>query len=574
MNRAVAHPSSSVRGLAASLALAVAGSLCFMAAFPPMDFWPLIMATPALLVLAARSAGGGRRAFLLVVLAQWPMWVWLHRWLVDVTLLGWPLLGVFMSVWPALFATLVVRLESSPRVARWPLAALVPTVWVGLEYVRSDVFMDGYPWFQLGHPFIGWLPLVQSADLFGALGVSFLIAALSGALLDAGSLLRSADSQQGARVRRRIGLAVTALLFLGNLGYGWWRLGQTDPLRTGPVVLAIQTNLPQSNKKAWTFEEQLEDMPRYAQQTIEARRRVEGPVDLVVWPETMAPGFGFEPGTMDFQKQRGFLPGDLWHQLFVELQRQVEAPILVGSPCRIGLGVDESSGKPVYTWQAAYNSAYLVQGELPYQRYDKIFLTPFGETMPYISRWDWLERQLLSLGASGMSFDLDAGERPVRLRLTTNTGDVRLATPICFEDTVGRVVRRLVWEDGRKEADLLVNLSNDGWFGEYDPGRMQHVQAARFRCIENRVPMIRCANTGLSVAIDSTGKVIGLVETDRNTLVRASGHLVAAPMLDTRGTVYGRIGNAVPAVCLMATFAFWWLSRRSKESDHAANAER
>lgn len=569
-----AHGRGDVRGAFASLAWAGAGALCFMAAFPPIDLWPLVAAVPAMLVLGARRSGGGWRGFLAIFVTQWPMWFWMHRWLVDVTPIGWPLLALFMAFWPALFAALVVRLERSGRLSNWPLAWLIPPIWVGLEYFRSDVFMDGYPWFQVGHPLIGWLPLAQSADLLGTSLLSLLVAMFSGAMLDGLRLMSRGEATSRRQPWCILALVITALLLALNLGYGWWRLNQTISMRPGPVVLAIQTNLPQSNKRAWTFEEQLEDMPRYARQTIEARQGVEGPVDLVVWPETMAPGFGFEPQVMTMQKERGFLPGELWHQLFLEVRETVGAPILVGSPCRIGLGVDESSGKPVYTWEAAYNSAYLMQGDMPYQRYDKIFLTPFGETMPYISHWDWLERQLLALGAAGMRFDLDAGERPVRLRLATDVGEVRLATPICFEDTVARVVRRLVWEDGRKQADLLVNLSNDGWFGDHDPGRRQHVQAARFRSIENRLPMIRCANTGLSVAIDSTGKIIGVVETGRNTLMRAPGHLVVRTTLDERKTLYGRIGNVLPTLCLAATVGLWWLGRRGKETDHASNAVR
>jgi apolipoprotein N-acyltransferase len=235
----------------------------------------------------------------------------------------------------------------------------------------------------------------------------------------------------------------------------------------------------------------------------------------------------------------------------------LKTPLLVGSAALMGLRVVDGHIQE----EEHYNSAYLVQGQAPFQRYDKIFLTPFGETMPYISQWPWLEEKLLSLGARGMTFDLDAGRSVRRLRLgwsedeTGAESSAVLVTPICFEDTVGWLCRRMVYDGGAKRADAFVNLSNDGWFGRYDGGREQHAQIARFRCIENRVPMVRSVNTGMSVAIDSCGRISGSIGEGEYGTPRAAGALPARLTFDSRTSLYGRIGESWAILTLLIAAA-------------------
>jgi apolipoprotein N-acyltransferase len=111
----------------------------------------------------------------------------------------------------------------------------------------------------------------------------------------------------------------------------------------------------------------------------------------------------------------------------------------------------------------------------------------------------------------------------------------------------------MCYEAGHKRADLLVNLSNDGWFSTHQGDRKLHAQIARFRCIENRVPMVRCVNTGLSLSIDSCGRVVGAVGQGRYGTSQQAGALYAQPRLDARQTLYGRIGDVFPVACLIVT---------------------
>ena len=539
---------------ATTAGLAAAHAVLFVASFPGLNLWPLTFAAPLPLIWLAVGAATTRRALLTVFVVQLLMWLWMQRWIIAVTAAGYPALAVYMALYAVLFVWLVRRLVRHPVTGRWPLAFVAPVVWVGVECLRGNLVFHGFPWFFAGHPLIEWPLLAQSADLLGVYLVSFLVV-MTGALgadwlrVRAGSISRRAVTTA---------VAVTVGLHVANAAYGAWRLGQRATIEPGPMVLAIQTNLPQSNKIRWDPMRQVEDLAAFVAQTEQAfadAGRGGARPDLVIWPETMLPGYGLEPETIRTLVEGDYFPGDAFSSAVEHLADRLGVPLLIGSPCLVGLRADGRAWK----WDAQYNSAYLLAGRPPYQRYDKVFLTPFGETMPYISAWPWLEEKLLALGAQGMTFDLDTPPDVVRLELgwTPSGSDsatlVTLATPICFEDTVATLCRRMVYDRGGKAADLLVSLSNDGWFGSHDAGRVQHAQAARFRCIENRVPMVRAVNTGMTVAVDSAGRLIERAGLGRyGTARRPLGLWVELP-LDSRCTVYSRVGDLWGWACLAGT---------------------
>jgi apolipoprotein N-acyltransferase len=182
-------------------------------------------------------------------------------------------------------------------------------------------------------------------------------------------------------------------------------------------------------------------------------------------------------------------------------------------------------------------------------RTDKIFLTPFGETMPIISRSDWLEARLLALGADGMTFDLEPATAPGRFLVEGNHAPIRVGVPICFEITAPWASRRIAFDQTERAADVLLNISNDGWFAGSDAGRRQHLQVAQLRAIELRTPVLRAANTGISAWIDATGVV-------RSRLpARSDGTLVAqvAPQDGAPISVY--VGDGVAWAALVLVLA-------------------
>ena len=544
-----AGPKSS-HHLAVTIALAVAHVLVFAASFPSLNLWLLSLVAPAPLVWLAKHAQTTRRVVLVVFIAHLFMWLWMQRWIQPVTLVGYPLLSLYLAGYAALFAWLLRRISFHPRLGRWPATFVVPVLWVGVECLRGELMFNGYPWYLLAHPLIEWPVLVQSADLLGTYWLSFLAAMFCGAVIDAVAMYRDKAFQ-----RVTVAAVVCALLLhLGNIAYGMWRLDQ-DALSPGPSILVIQTNLPQDNKTGWPRERQLQDFDGFVALTIQAHTLAsasDAKPDLVVWPETMVPGYGLEPETIEYQQDNGYYPGDAYSAMLAKLVETLGTPLLAGSPSYLGLRAVGEQGKKGQ-WDHHYNWAYLIDGDPPYQRYDKHFLTPFGETMPYISAWPWLEQQLLALGAEGMRFDLDASHEVSRLQLEWNDQTLQLATPICFEDTVASVCRKMIYADGVKQGHMLINLSNDGWFGASKAGRHQHAQIARFRCVENRVPMARAANTGLSVIIDSRGKLIDRIGEGRYGAAQTPGWLVSELPLDSRSTLYGHLGDVWAWLCLIGT---------------------
>lgn len=526
-----------------TLLLAIGHAALFILAFPPVCAWPLIMVALVPLGWLALRARSTRLAIIVVFITQLTMWLWLGRWLIPVTVAGYPVYAAYMSLYATLFVWLLRRIRHRPRFTNCPMTILVPALWIGLEVLKGKIVFGGYPWFLLAHPMIEWTLFAQSADLMGTYGVSTLVAMIGGLGVDA---LRVRAAMLPRTALAKLGL-VTLIIVGVNLGYGSWRSSQRDSLQVGPNVLVIQTNLPQDNKIGWPLEEQKKDVAEFLRQTRDAFEQGEGRADLIVWPETMLPVHGLDEETFAVLLRWRQLDEISFAREFIDLSRELGVPMLVGAPCYLGLDVQHDK----WVWKTNYNSVFLVEGDPPYQRYDKHLLTPFGETMPYISAWPWLEQKLLSIGAEGMSFTLDSSEDIRLLELKWGDRTLRMGTPICFEDTIPRVCRKMVWNEGRKQVDLFVNLSNDGWYTRFDDGRQQHLQAARYRCIENRVPMIRAVNTGLSVLIDSFGNVAATIGKGRYGEGQIAGHLQTEILLDSRLSLYGFIGDLWAWICLV-----------------------
>ncbi|MCA9290376.1 MAG: apolipoprotein N-acyltransferase [Phycisphaerales bacterium] len=527
------------RGWVATFAWSIAGAVLFILAFPPHALWPLAFIAPAPTVWAAIRATTTRQALVGVGVPQFAMNLWLVHWTIPVTVVGYPLFALYFTAYVMLAAWLLRRTDRHPRLGRLPLAVTVPLVWVGIEAIRAALVLGGIPWFLLGHAVVEAPVLAQAADLGGTFLVSVIVATVAGAALDV------ARCRIGRSTVRRAVLVSASVVAVqaSNLGYGFWRVGQTGGLTPGPTLLAIQTNLPQSNKMTSTADQKVEELRAFVMQTVDAfERALEAgrTVDLVVWPETMVPGLGFEPDIARAATAEGYDLISFFPEQVLALSDAMRTPMLVGSAAYVGTRFGET-----IEWDRQYNAAYLIDGAGVRARYDKVFLTPFGETMPVISRFEWLEQRLLALGASGMRFDLSAADEVTVMSVPFGGRDLVIGTPICFEASPSWVCRQMIYADGRKRGDLLVNLSNDGWFGDDDGARERMAQISRIRCIENRVPMVRAVNTGLSVGIDSRGFLVDVIGPGRYGQGRAAGAVLAPVTLDARSTLFGRTGDLV-----------------------------
>ncbi|MCE2883589.1 MAG: apolipoprotein N-acyltransferase [Planctomycetaceae bacterium] len=492
-----------------AIVLAALGAVAFLLSFPlgrdATWGWPFVFAWPALLAAAAARSGGWRGIAACVAPPFFLAILWHEWWMHEVTVLGMPVLVVYLTAWTVVLAWLLARLGGGGG-ARLPWIASIPIALVAVEFLRGDLVCTGYAWFFAAHPLVEWREVAQVASLGGGWALSALAGVVAGGLLDA---------FVGSGPRRIVSPAVAVALLAASLLFGRARIAPFDELAARPsepgqpAAVLVQTNVPMSNKLAWSPEDQVEDFLGGARLTIDGAKRARNDgyaVAVAVWPETMVPGFGLEPESIQTLVGGGYYPGDRFAQAVTDLSRAIDAPLLAGSPAYEGLRVEGNR----FVWDRQFNSAYLVDGRdggPPTSRTDKIYLTPFGETMPIISRSDWLEAQLLALGAAGMTFDLEAADAPRPIRIGTGDAAFDAGVPICFEITMPWASRRIAFADGKRVADVLFNLSNDGWFGPSELGRRQHLQVACLRAIELDTAVLRSVNTGYSAWIDRTGRI-------------------------------------------------------------------
>ncbi len=548
-------------------------SALLFVAFYPVGFWPAaLVAVAPLLWLALRWPRMRWRDLGLLFLGVALYWIYTEWWILDVSWQGFPFLVAIESAWAPIFVWALGRCAT--RFRRVPLTLLVPVLWTGIEFCRGELFADGYAWSLIAYPLIDAPRLAAFGHIGGVYGVGFLVALLAGAGAD----------QFLAPTRRRL-LPAAALLAIAACGvWAWFTRPRVDGKSPSFTVAAIQTNVPQSNKVNWTVERELVDWKRFEDLTRKAVDRSPRP-DMVLWPETMMPGMTLEPAAIEtLRKEKVVLKVDLgdgpqqlpvtaFADRLLDVQRELGMPFLIGETALDGLRVVSNGDRVGFDSDARYNSVYLVRdGRVSPVRYDKMCLTPFGETMPYISAWPWLQDQLLALGAHGMAFDLARGRR-LSVFSVPHAGhpDVRLVTPICFEVTVAPHCRRLVYEGGQRRADIIANVTNDGWFGDFDTAREQHLQIARWRSLELGTPTIRAANTGISTAIDLEGRVTRR-GTDAGGTARTDGPLTAIVELPRVGTIYGRFGDVVGWSAFVGTAGLVLVVLFRRREDQAAEA--
>lgn len=404
------------------------------------------------------------------------------------------LLASYLAIYPAL-ASLTYRVfrnrcNFSPGMA-------ISVSWVATELARSH-FLTGFPWGLLGYSQIPWLSVVQSYDVFGVLGISFLITLANGSLY-------TLITQSSLR-KRIVEVLVFVCLFGLNWGYGKYRIQQVRRLmRVSPAypVALVQGDVPQDVKWDKNFQEKtIEDYEKLSGAVIETGRPRPR---LIVWPETAVPFFfGY-----DARLSRRVL----------NVAKKKRVYVLFGAPC-----VEYRGSKPYY-----FNCAFVVSPfEKVVGKYTKEHLVPFGEYVPLKKVLFFVNKLAAGIGefTSGAST-----QKPIL------TEGQQIGILICYE----AIFPELALKDKKNGASILVNISNDAWFGN-SSAPYQHLLMSRARAIETRLPIIRCTNTGISALINADGTVSGIVPLSQRKTLAGS---VRTPDIDT---LYARIRD-VPAWC-------------------------
>jgi len=524
----------------------ISGVLLWLS-FPPAEWsWSAWFAlTPLFLLVESRRSKaavylgswlGGFAFWLLAI-----HWIW---WTDPTAWLGWVVMALFLSLWWPGFLFLA---RFSARRLNLPIMVAGPVLWVALEYVRAFV-LTGFPWYYLAHGQYRYSYLTQIADFSGALGLSFLIAMVNAFWVD---LLTRPLFRVGARgswwvrlgLPHKARIAAVTIGVAGTMAYGVYRVSSAK-FRAGPRVALLQSNEVQEynserKKSSAALQAVYESL-------VERAARSDPRPELIVWPETSFPFryVAIDP-TLDDKALDKLVKGvypdeiaadvkltrDRTNAYFDEWLARLRIPMMVGSSLH-------DFGAAGYS---RYNAALLLQHGRALQAYHKLHLVPFGEYVPLIDALPWLIR-LTPYRGTRPHF-LDFGKQPAWFDL----GPYRLAAAICFEDTVPHVVRRFFAEaPGGRQPDLLVNLSNDGWFHQTSEHEM-HLAVSTFRCIENRVPLVRAVNTGVSALIDGNGRVL------KSLPKMTGGVLVETTPLDDRVSFYSRWGDWLGQSCLAST---------------------
>lgn len=550
------------RGWFFALGLAHAGLL--LLAFEPINLW---WTTPLAFIPLLIAAGNGPVRIptaICLSVGTWPLTAIHHVFIMDIATPGYPPLFMYLAMWNGVFVWALSHMPSLfPRLPLWLLA---PLLWTTCEMLRAQVLFDGYAWFLLGQPLINSSIVSAPAAIVGLFGVSFLVAAATASAY--------AIIMPGARRRRG---PIIALLSLA----AFWALANPLPVseQAGKSirVSVVQTNVPQSNKMKWSGDSLVRDFDRLRELTAIAAR---DKPDLIVWPETMSPTWVLTDAqiaetqsTLDRHPAlQGLNDYITIGKMVRDQSRDLGVAILVGQESFSGLDFIESKDNVSKVYADKYNSSYLVdKGVVAPEHYSKLLLTPFGETIPYLRSWPWLRDLLLSFAARGMKVDLSTGTDPTVFKINTPAGVVRAVTPICFESTDPQLCRYLTYGSGalgfgtgERRADLLVCMTNDGWFGNWNPGRAHHLQLARWRCLELGMPMARAANTGMSAFIDARGRLQIPGSSLGEHISRPTANRDGVMTFDLRTvngpTMYGRLGNVVGWGSLAATgFGLGWL---------------
>ena len=513
--------------------LALVSAIATLLSTAPFGFGiAAIVAPAALIYIACHSNTKDSKWFVFAL--QIPLWLWLEHWVKDVSVAGWIGLSVYMSIWAPLFVVLLRRVTTTLCLSKISIVLTAPTLWVGLECMRGIVIFDGYPWYLAGTGLIDW-PNAQIAAIGGVWLVSFAVVSWASGIATYRQLNRKT-------------LVFLILSLIGSTLYGGYV--KKGPIPTRLPIALIQTNVPQSNKIGWTNEQQEADVEAaiLLTKTAAGQKTALGQFPrLIVWPETMLPGSGFESSGIDFAPYTARTQS-LWRfpEKLRRLAYELQMPLLIGSNTWVGVTIVDEDTEWIKI-DKKFNSAVLVHPDGTTSRYDKSFLTPFGERIPYVSMWPALEKFARDFVGTPMLFSLDAGD----LQSNMVVEGVRIATPICFEDTVPSVIRNLVWKNNVRKTDVLINISNDGWFGNMDAARLQHVREARVRCIENRTPMVRVANTGQSCLITSRGVIQAIAMNNGHPALRESAILLVSPVTGWERPWSVFVGNAIAWLSLI-----------------------
>lgn len=493
--------------------LAVFSGILLIFIFPALNFSILswIALTPLLLSIQNKSL---KESFLLGFVTGFIGFSGLLYWLIltlvryggisyGISLLIFVLLVSYLALYVACFS-LGYRFFSI-RFSRSGLRFLYGgCLWVSLELLRTYL-LTGFPWVLLGYSQWRALPVIQISEFTGVYGVSFLIVMINIALA---YVIEIKDIKN-----RIVVLLPPVVIVLLCLAYGIFVVPKLSNVVGKPSrkISVIQANITQDVK--WNELNQFDIMDKYDRLTRRASKEGSG---IVIWPETAVPGYLRQNSGLFYKVRNTARFNKMW--------------LIVGGPDFVN--------------ENYYNTAFLIspQGEISDQ-YNKMHLVIFGEKIPLRKPLSKFFKILDEMG------DYTPGENISLLK----TPSGKFGVVICFESIFPDLFRRFV-KDG---ADIMVNITEDGWYGRTS-APWQHFSVNIFRAVENRTPVVRAANTGISGFIGPYGRV------RKSSGIFTEDFLTDDVLLREKTTFYTRYGDIFSYLCAVITILFlvWGVLRK------------
>ena len=519
---------------ASRTALAVASGLALGLAFPKFDYGLLawVAFVPLFYVIEGESM---RRVF---------GWAYLQGFAANAVSLYWipiPLhdfadVRIEFAIFPMLLLAAAVAINTAiaiwagefvARRARIPMVITMPIAWTALEWFRTYV-PASFPWNLLGYAAYKNLELIQFAEFTGVYGVSALIIFFN-------AVVYAVIFRRGAYRLQTASLSTLTAMMIALVAFGAWRIGnlKNAPQSGSFKAAMVQGNIPQTIK--WDPKFLPDSYKVYQDETADAAKRG---ADLIIWPEAAA-AFLFQP---DDRYPAALADDAAYRTNLLTMARNLGKPILFGAPA-----LAQVDGRLGF-----YNRAYLVsvdgRGEVD-AHYDKIELVPFGEYVPARAILGYFVNRVVQ-GFGDMI--------PGTAQTLFDVKGARLGILICYESIFPDLTRREVNEG----ADVLVNITNDAWYGE-SSAPYQVLAMAAMRSVETKVPMVRVANTGISALIEPSGRI-----TSRTPLFKRGTTIVNVPWRPVR-TLYTIVGDLFAEICFVLTaigLIVGWRWPRSSEA--------
>lgn len=488
--------------------LAFATAVFLRLSFPRFYAWPLAWFAflPLMFAMEKRRTGQVLRISYFSGLV---FYYFLLSWLGELTMTGMLALIPLVAVSFLLFG--VAWQFARRHLSSAQTLVFIPCFWVVEEYIRTYL-LTGFPWALLAYTQTPCLITLQAVDLFGSWGLSFLI------MLVNVFVFQAVTARKEPSLRRHLAVLVCVLILW--FAYGAWRLYQKPPIEPSFKVAVVQSNIDREIKWLEEFRE-----PIFRKHVLLSEIcSLKYEPDLIVWPETSFTLF-LELGQND--------------EDITALAKRLKTPLLVGS-------VRFEDGH-------YYNSALLYDGRGHIKGiYDKLHLVPFGEFFPL--------RSLLKYTKLNLAGDFTRGQGPTVFLIRgkeASSPPLRFGVLICFEIIFPDMARNLAY----RNVDFLVNMTNDQWFGD-TACPFQHVQASILRAVENRVSVVRSANTGVSCIINDSGRMTSVVQDKEGRQTFVKGETSGLVASKWRRSLYASMGDLFILLAIVFIFGMIGAQRR------------